>query len=319
MKVKIMIILSLLIIYSCINASKIELDGIERGKLGLIYTIFGEDNSPLKYNEFNLLDKNLKTASAISKSNCSPEDSIPWFNIFFKKEFPVDKIVIYNGFQLNMTVYQLNDRPNEVKIDSQNESDDSTNYSFVTNIQLLDITNSQELLLNKEIRIKNFGIGVLSTYPGTKYDDICLSKLEFWYKGEKYNVANLEEAKKEYIKTYIQRCLHWILSYYYINSINPEGMDKLDKLAGIKKTVELGYDTCINFEKSGDIKVIPALEDNKVRVHVGSWKFDDEGRLWIKLDNGDWKVSKSSESNVNFGKRHFIGTDLDCVIAGWGG
>lgn len=55
--------------------------------------------------------------------------------------------------------------------------------------------------------ITGFTFWIVSTYPGTDTNNhTAISEIEFWYKGKKYEIANLEEAKREFIE---KRKLMW--------------------------------------------------------------------------------------------------------------
>jgi hypothetical protein len=306
---------------SITNAKQILLDG---GTNENLYNcdVFGEDGSITKYHEFNLLDGDLRTAVAINRKNGSTDKLAPYFYLIFKDEFPVDKIKIYNGFQINTNIYNQNERVKEIQLQIQNVKDAFDKYSFQSNIQISDSTNGQEIILGNEIEIKNIGIFVLSTDPGTKYDDICVSEMEFWYKGEKYEVSNLAEAKQEYVKLYTDSALEWMTNGIEVKGLTDAGFKKLVKLTGWgitqaeKKTMFVYFekDGIVHFRlvhtKNGKTEYLPMKE-------VGNWKFDSDGRFWIKLKGGEWKASKTSATVTE--KGGFLGTDLECRETGYAG
>lgn len=155
-----------------------------------------DDYCILKYSLFNLFDKNIATTVALTKD----KNNTSLLDLAFITNYKINKIIIYNGYQKNSNVYLNNDRPKSINLlVYKYENGKKFNISFDTNIILLDITNSQTILFN-DVDGWYWGFGILSTYPGSKYNDICISEIEFWYNDEKYEVDNLEEAKKEYME-----------------------------------------------------------------------------------------------------------------------
>ena len=165
-------------------------------------SVVPEDGNLLKYSSFNLVDGNLSTAGAINTNGHvgQPLTNVraPYFTIFFKENYPVDKIVVYNGYQKNKDIYLKNNRVKELFVIAI-----GTNYreELINRVyKIYDKFEGQEIIFEKSINAKDWTFFVLSTYPGTEYDDICISEIEFWYKGEKYKIGNLEEAKKEFLQ-----------------------------------------------------------------------------------------------------------------------
>lgn len=319
------IILSfLLIIYTGLFA-QIEIDGGTNENLWNC-DVIGEDGSILKYSEINLLDGNLKTATAINIKNGSSDKKAPFYYLIFKNEFPVDKIVINNGFEFNTNIYYQNSRPKEVQIQIQNNDDQFNHYTFQSNIQLLDSQARQEINLGNEIKIRNICILVSDTYPGTKYDDICISEMEFWNKGEKYKVANLEEAKKEYVNLYKTKSFIGLNNGFVLLGLNENGFNKIKQITGWDLNNSETNVCFAYFEKNGIIDFRVARDRNGnseklphkgVITEIGNWKFDEEGRFFIKLKGGKWNVSKSGASGTSAGG--FLGTDLECKEFGYAG
>ncbi|NPV39051.1 MAG: hypothetical protein HPY78_07215 [Brevinematales bacterium] len=83
----------------------------------------------------------------------------------------------------------------------------------------------QEIIL-KLSNVINLRFTILSTYPGTTYDDTCISEIEFWYQGQKYEVANLEQAKREFVRKVREKARWGVGDPYdtetYIKESGPE-------------------------------------------------------------------------------------------------
>ncbi|URA09907.1 hypothetical protein [Thermospira aquatica] len=121
-------------------------------------------------------------------------------------------------------------------------------YLVVKNNETNVITTNREVLLSDsgwneislhELKVNPTNIDavkftILSTYPGTHYNDTCISEIEFWYKGKKYEIANLEEAKREYLRRYIEerRKGHKGLYNSELSTLSEENYEKLMK-AGV--------------------------------------------------------------------------------------
>lgn len=297
--------------------------------------ISGSDGNPLKYSFFNLFDNNTNTTLAIN-TNVREIKGYAYFDIILKKNYLVDKIVIYNGFQKSINSFYKNSRVKELEIwvtKVLNQEHKNFTNLLKTNILLKDTSERQVVNLPYVLDGNEFGFYVQSTYPGTQYDDICISEIEFWYKGEKYKVKNLEEAKREYIK---MRRKEMIFETEYLKMAH-EGViledidtvkDRFKTLGidvnkihlgrwtntldgGIKKEITTYY---IQFSYSTETNggIFFARRDLKKKikdwreiinpVKVGEWKIDEYGNIWIKIGKGRWKMSKNGFK--------FDGTDL---------
>jgi hypothetical protein len=135
----------------------------------------------------------------------------------WSKPFAVDKVVIYNGYQKSFQLFSANNRVkrigilarvelkpfptnfNDLPLSERNKIWKSSIRDIITNVQLEDKMGGQEIIL-KLSNVINLRFTILSTYPGTTYDDTCISEIEFWYQGQKYEVANLEQAKREFVR-----------------------------------------------------------------------------------------------------------------------
>jgi len=197
------LLLIVMILCDCyVYTKELLLDGKSDGYM-VSCIIPSPDGNPLKYMIFNLFDNDLKTAIAVnSKYKPYKEAKFPYFRIWFKKPYPVDKIVIYNGFQKSDELYFKNGRAKLVSLYVLNHTEKvkgkEYSISLETNILLDDVKDPQVINL-PNVSGEHWVIHFQSTYPGTGSDDICISEMELWYKGEKYEVVNLEEAKREYL------------------------------------------------------------------------------------------------------------------------
>ncbi len=309
-------------------------------------TIIDPDNGdPIEYNIFNFFDNNQKTAVVINAKFRQNDDifKYPFFRISLKKQYNIDKLVFYNGFQINDDLYNKNSRVKEIQITFFLENKIFVNegeiYNDViidekgrkqkiviewtniitTNCILLD-TKGKQIIEFPEVNANNLKIDVLTYYSGTQYDDICISKLEFWYRGEKYQVTNLKEAKKEYVKLYIAHVLNSLEPGVFLHDMEENNYNRLIKIAGWKYEQSESRQVGIFFEKSGEIKIhrflLSSVKDRDLfpTKIIGKWKFDNEGRLFIMIGNGQFKLSQGksifTSSSTEKGP-YFVGTDLE--------
>ncbi len=235
------------------------------------------------------------------------------FNIGFKNAINIDKMEIASGFSKSKVLFYANNRPKEIEIIFGNNK----GLIFVTNIMLIDMMGPQEIELNKLINdVKYFSLGILSTYLGNKHNDTCISEIEFWNGDQKYQIANLEEAKKEFIVKYREKrendviaLLATACSIEFIES-KKAILDRWKKLGipvdrvGIRRIngIETSY---LEFTgKKGDFggaMRIVGKSGNMRRgrdgewfyltdyIELGQWKVDEGGIIWIKVGNGEWK------------------------------
>lgn len=323
-----------------LNALDMALDG-KNDDLFNQTIIQSEVGDPLEYINFNVLDSNLNTAVAININSRSDEETKnPFFRVILKENYLFDKVIFYNGLQKSDTLYNHNSRAKEIAIkliDLSYEKAIGGTYNkviydeegkevrvnivstliFETNLELSD-TKEKQLFEFSEVKGNYWIVEVLSTYPGSKYNDICISEIEFWDKGEKYNVTNLEEAKNEYYRMYVQR---------YFDSYAHGGMFKDLNESGYRKILKI---TEWNYDKPEDRYIVvvllkdgtillkwgfkPGYEINGKLVYrnypqkiIGNWKFEKDGSLWIKLQNDKWK-------KIIFTKGDYQGTDLACDL-----
>ena len=267
----------------------------------------------LTYFDFNVLDNDINTCVAINTNVNFWEPRkgkrAAFFKIILKKKYKIDKIVIWNGFQKSSDLYMKNSRVKEVYIEARDNNNYKKRPDYFTNISLIDSTNSQDIIFPTPIEGDNISFSVLSTYPGTKYGDICLSEMEFWYKGGKYKVANLGAAKRDYVNAYIDRTKLLLADKNLIIGINDKGFRKIQSTLGWPDIEIERRHVGIQFRKDGSIYVWFPYEyemeegKNYGKGVLGKWKYDDKGRLHIKLGKEDWEMWN--------GNGVFKGTDLE--------
>lgn len=289
------------------------------------YVIYGEDGNILKYHIFNLFDQSLSTALALRKN----EFSKTGVDLAFSKEFLIDKIVVYNGYQKTQEIYKKNNRIKELALEGFSRNDqDRFLEVFTTNVELSDTMGySNVIILNNDIKIWNLYISAMSTYPGTKYDDTCISEIEFWYQGQKYEIANLEEAKKEFLAKYReQQKMNWMgwsevyteqsPDQYHISSrTNQQFIQELAKgrknIKKLLKKLNWPEDTkkfYFLFSEKGELYISPTYKNPK-KTLLGYWKIGSMGELLLKLDGKTWVKGLEGSELAGIGMSGFWGDD----------
>ncbi|URA10589.1 NADase-type glycan-binding domain-containing protein [Thermospira aquatica] len=290
--------------------------------------VFGEDGNIMKYSIFNLLDGNPKTTLALNKKNITSMATNEYFRIVFKENIKIDQLVFYNGFQRDEERFKKNNRAKEIKvyvrvvsniITKGNREGIYKSNTFTTNLILEDSWNKQVIPVG-EVVGNTFIFHIFSTYPGTHYNDTCISEIEFWYKGEKYEIANLEEAKREYLRRYIEEMRKGSKGLYNseLSTLSEENYEKLMKAVGWEVEKDREKRTfVVEFAENGEIILEWAMKDSEdLRKHprgvAGYWKIDENGSLWIKIGNNPWKKELLDYYMT------FKGTDLEgLVLSDW--
>ncbi|URA10628.1 NADase-type glycan-binding domain-containing protein [Thermospira aquatica] len=280
------------------------------------------------YFPYLALDKNLSTCVAVNTNYTTP-DVPPYFRIVFREPFFIDTIVIYNGYQKNTNVYLANNRVKNIGITGafyvEKEGENEDEYVIKEEVfPLKDEWGPQEIKLGRAVKIQWLFFEVLSTYPGTRYDDTCISEIEFFYQGKKYDVVVLEEDKKNFLEVYKDRFLARIPAYVpHFISYDPSSRfaGSLKKM-GITHDVDIiefdrrdggiyvyrktrkdysGEDFTIRDPKTGRVKMNRAVANR-----IGDWKLSEFSELMVKPLGG-----KQWEKTTDF--RHFSGTFLEGI------
>jgi len=157
----------------------------------------------LDYSPINIVDNNLTTCWAYNT-----QDKKSRIVLRFTNFIPIDEIRLYNGYQKSSNAYKANARAKDVRLilgkDTREVFDPYADYGNKSELWFwegrLKDTFQVQVFKFKPVVANEFYFLVLSTYPGTTYDDTCISEIEFWYRGQKYEVGNLEEAKREFVR-----------------------------------------------------------------------------------------------------------------------
>jgi len=274
----------------------------------------------------NLVDKDLSTAWAYSRAGTD--------NLFYTRAIVsfsflntnwIDEIRIWNGYGKSSDLWKKNNRAREISIFIGISGTKSfTNIEYV----LKDTDGYQSIkfspVLGNEVNVQ-----ILSTYPGTMYDDTCISEIEFWYQGQKYEVANLEEAKREFVRKRKERVLKILLGGperregYSFNWMF--GLSYITFTRTGKERGEFFIQACIDSRGAfvTNMKQAPDGSEMIITNIRGEWRFDEEGIFWTRVKGKDWKATDVSYIGENDlgrqGAVYFRGSDIETCYFNWSG
>ncbi len=288
----------------------------------------------LKSTGFNMLDGTNVTSSLFycypSVSNCS------YIDVLFSGSYPVDKLVFVNGEVSNTNYLKVKELRvltyEKGAIDGKEVTNEITNG----NMTLLNTPERQEIYTYRQIEAVKWRFEIVSAYSNDSRVAeglAALNEIEFWNNGVKYNITNFESAKAKFITNYRDNQLQWITNMFYFmrevtfNSV-PEtfagkwtnlgvdvgNMELIVKDVNLKLHIEFVPDgkyegRILTGKREGQITAEKSNNTKAKRYHfidsveLGKWKIDENGRLWIKIGNGEWKKEEGFLS--------FRGTDLE--------
>lgn len=189
-------------------------------------------NNDPKYGISNLFDNDIKTCwveGVASDGSGSMDDKIDvccdqWRVLPFDScaemfivNFPfpprdirISKIRIYNGYGKSEAFWKANNRIKRFGLDIYGyngeiiHNDYTDNYSYKFQVMLKD-TGWNEIIFKDYLKdrdnisyISRMRFYILETYRGTKYNDTCISEIEFCYSDKKYRITKVMEIKPEY-------------------------------------------------------------------------------------------------------------------------
>jgi len=152
---------------------------------------------PGKYSPVNIFDNDVNTVHAENS-----EGDYMLLRMRFKQTIECDEIQVLGGVAVDTDLYQKNNRPKEVhmRLFDTNESLINDKEIHVKEYFLKDTLGYQNMRFDKAYTVKNVTFHVLDVYPGTKYNDTCITELKFFNKGKEIPVNDVEKLKKDYVK-----------------------------------------------------------------------------------------------------------------------
>lgn len=127
-----------------------------------------DDNQ--KYPVENIFDNNPNSAWVKGK----PGDGIgEWIEVGFEPEFNLSQIKIINGYAKSKEIYSANNRVKKVVVNFSNGKP----QEFILQDNILGF---QTLKLPKPVKVDSLKITIKDIYQGTKYNDTCISEIQFF-------------------------------------------------------------------------------------------------------------------------------------------
>jgi len=287
-------LLSILIFtFNCVDGTCVEPDkGSQSTEIAFIIPPGGLDTDmvtdewklPGLYSPANLFDGDPATCYARTGESFD-------FHIIFKKSVYIDEIRVINGFARDKGVFFKNNRVREFNIGfTYRTATDKTGggeCGILTDKSEIQAVKLKKVYFAEEVGLTNSFVyeGIRpseSIYKGSKYNDTCVSEIEFYYKGKKVVLTNIDELKKQYVKN-IQKDLVNLLS------------ERSYKLS--LKTDDDSRDDQIDIEtnRDGTIKYTSNMWSSKIFINnikkmPDMWKVENS-TLHMRI-NGKWVLQK---------------------------
>lgn len=174
--------------YSDHNIVKFEYDEFFRFIPVSEYTIKSKDTDP-KYPEVYLSDNKIETAWAATGKNTAT------LEINFKKPVNLTKIGILPGFFYSESIYNFNNRIKKIEVEYSNKKKQVIEYkivgfysffSLLNDFYWMDVSVKEKsdvikgaYYYNREQKVSSIKITIQDVYPGSKYNDTCISEIRF--------------------------------------------------------------------------------------------------------------------------------------------
>lgn len=215
------------------------------------------------------------------------------FEIYFDKPVYIDEIRVVNGFAKNDEYFYNNNRARSCNISMKNtkkNNETSSSEYFL----LQDTKEYQSIKLKKAYLANTVQISTdctyvqncQSIYPGKKYNDTCITELEFFYQGQKIELLDIPKFKKDYVIQLNESLvkafsgMSYFISFYDETAI--EGSKSISLCSMVSKP-------------DGTIKYLQVTENKYFKGDVKDympdmWKVEGS-KLYMRL-RGEWKPYK---------------------------
>jgi len=139
----------------------------------IIQSGFLDSEDPFRYQAINVIDNDLKTVWAYHKDMFTRKEKIEFK---FATSILIDEIRIAHGY-FDERYFYKNNRIKKISIRLKDKT-------FI-NLNCEDVMEFQSVILDEEIETDNINFAILDYYKGSEWSDICISEIEFYYRGEK--------------------------------------------------------------------------------------------------------------------------------------
>lgn len=111
---------------------------------------------------------------------------------------------IRNGFQKSVKLHAANSRPRRIRLEPVTHTELGVSPAGAAReLELADVLGWQEVTLTPDKRVAGFRLTVLSVYPGTKYQDTCVSDVRVYAQAEDPHRPAAENMAAESIRRFV--------------------------------------------------------------------------------------------------------------------
>lgn len=128
----------------------------------------------------NLNDLDLSTCWCEGDKGLGINSSVTW--MLKNGTCDIEEIVIYNGYLKSEDRYTKNARPSMLVFDFYDSNDDFISSIFVEpqDLKYESALNGYEVSFNRISNIRKIVMRIKGAYPGSQYEDTCISDIVFW-------------------------------------------------------------------------------------------------------------------------------------------
>lgn len=232
--------------------------------------VVDEWKNPGLYSPVNIFDGDVTTSYAATTCDTFFETSHGIdLTILFKKNILIDEIRIMNGLGRNDDLFKKNNRIKNIKIALYTESALRGEADpQVEEKGLADVKEFQIIKFTHEYNIRQIRLDSLDVYNGSKYNDTCITELEFYYKGQKIYINDVGKLKKTYIADLNKNLIKAFSDKEY--EIYPDGSDD---------SMILYKDGNIKYKQADSFSLPPVDE-----IMPDRWKVESS-KLYMRISN----------------------------------
>lgn len=122
------------------------------------------------YDATNLIDDNISSCWCEGANGNGIGESVCFSS---SKDQAVEGFMIWSGYQESDYLYDINARPKAIAVYADDD--------YVGSFELKDSgLHSQKVVLEEPIIAKSLTIKITDVYPGSKYEDCCISEIDFY-------------------------------------------------------------------------------------------------------------------------------------------
>lgn len=253
-----------------------------------------DKNNYVRYSSLNMFDNNSDTVYAVTFDEIDTKKAL--LEIYFSEPAEFERISIKAGYFDNQ-YFEKNNRIKNLKLQIYN----CKNLETKKEISLQDKMTEQDIFSSEKIIATKIVIYISSVYPGTKWNDLVISDLNFFLKGKRLPVS-FDIGKCVNCATY--------RTYEY---------DDKDRI--IHEYVALGKSGCVdNYYKYEDDKIFYAsmwdgqAPTNKDFSIIDVVKRDSDKNVELIFSN-NLPVAQKYERNTDFYINQYIYDDKNKIKA----